>query len=336
MVRSGYTLLFLLLATFIPIAQAVAEDPPLSSSKRPLWGFALDGFPLTDKRLQQEMTDTKIHPDLIVFFLAWPSHGEFPGHFPESTLDAIRHAGALPCLTWEPMSVEGGEKALSGDTILSGAYDPFLRSFARAAALWNKPFLIRFAHEMNLGRYHWGTTAEQYGPESPGLYQRVFRYIVGLFREEGARQVQWVFCPNAASVPQASWNTIAAYYPGDDVIDWLGVDGYNWGETQTLKKNGWDSHWQSFEEIFGQAVTELRALNPSKPLLVCETASVRTGGSQSLWLKEALDTAKAWNLAGIAWFQVHKENDWRLEEESLRVLRQAQPWLTTTSTSDQP
>jgi len=124
---------------------------------------------------------------------------------------------------------------------------------------------------MNIKRYHWGLEADKFGPTAPRVYRYIFRHVVDVFRRAGASRVVWVFCPNAESQPlsqEAAWNSIRNYYPGDEYVDILGIDGYNWGTTQKQASHGWDSHWLSFEEVFKQGYTELRAISPDKPLIV--------------------------------------------------------------------
>ena len=46
------------------------------------------------------------------------------------------------------------------------------------------------------------------------------------------------------------------YYPGDEYVDWTGVDGYNWG----VRNGG----WQSFEQVFRKSIRSWqRRRNPS-------------------------------------------------------------------------
>jgi len=284
------------------------------------FGVALDGCPITGERLQSVTDEIGLQPGIVVFFLQWPSMTcQRSARFPGESLDAIWNMGAVPCLTWEPMYYsEGREVMVTGQDILNGVYDPYLMEFAKQSASWKRPFMIRFAHEMNIERYHWGTKKEEYGPESPDIYRRMFRYVATIFQKAGARNVLWVFCPNSESVPNASydpgasWNRIEDYYPGDKYVDVLGIDGYNWGITQTRAKNGWDSQWKEFAAIFRPAWEKLRQLAPDKPIFVFETASVSQGGDKGLWVKNAFKTARAWKLNGLVWFQVKKEYDWRI------------------------
>ena len=284
------------------------------------FGVALDGYPIAEERLKNMHNDIGLSFGIVVFFLQWPSMTcQRSIRFPGESLDAIWNRGAIPCLTWEPMYYsEGHEVMVTCQDILNGAYDYYLMEFAKQSAAWKRPFLIRFAHEMNIERYHWGTKKEGYGPESPRIYSRMFRYVVTIFQKAGAQNVLWVFCPNSESVPNASydpsasWNRIEDYYPGDKYVDVLGIDGYNWGTTQTRTKNGWDSQWKEFAAIFRPAWEKLRQLASNKPIFVFETASVNQGGDKGLWIKNAFKTARAWNLNGLVWFQVKKEYDWRI------------------------
>ncbi len=306
-----------ILLLFPSLMRAVAPDDvpaPL------LFGVALDGYPITEERLKNVQNDIGLSPGIVVFFIQWPSiegHGTAP--FPEESLDAIWNTGAIPCLTWEPMCHrDGHEVMVPFDAILNGDYDPYILRFARQSATWKKPFMIRFAHEMNVARYHWGTTKQGYGPESPDIYRRMFRYVVTIFQKAGVQDVLWVFCPNAESVPNTSydpsavWNRIEKYYPGEKYVDILGIDGYNWGITQTKAKNGWDSQWKEFTAIFRPAWEKLWQLAPDKPIFVFETASVDQGGDKGLWIRSAFKVTREWKLNGLVWFQVKKEHDWRI------------------------
>ncbi|MFZ5775899.1 MAG: glycoside hydrolase family 26 protein [Thermodesulfobacteriota bacterium] len=289
-------------------------------SRGMLWGVGLEGNPLSDAQLNQAAEETGVRPGLVVFFLQWPAD---PGadNFPVASLDAIARQQALPCITWEPMHYQGGQETMiPAQQIVGGDYDRYLAAFARQAREWGRPVIIRFAHEMNTARYHWGTSRQEYGPASPAAYVAMFRHVVRVFRREGAHNVLWAFCPNAESIPHplydkgAGWNRAAAYFPGRGYVDVLGMDGYNWGTTRCQATHGWKSRWQSFAEIFSPLRDELTALAPDLPIVVFETASATEGGDKAAWLAQARQQAQLWGLAGISWFQVNKENDWRLQQ----------------------
>ncbi len=274
-------------------------------------GAAVEGLP-TAASLERIAKDMGVRPTLIVFFLQWPNDPA-AGNFPEAALAAVDAFGAAPVVTWEPMTLaQGGEKAVSGQAILDGAFDGYILNFAARAKAFGKPMILRFAHEMNLARYHWGTSEKDYGPQSPELYKKLFRHVVDVFRREGANNVRFAFCPNAESRPDESWNALSAYYPGDAYVDILGLDGYNFGTSMTAGKHGWASAFRSFPELFGAAFGRMRALSPDKPFFVFETACAVDGGDKSAWVKDMLGTLLSWRAAGFAWFEADKETDWRL------------------------
>jgi len=294
---------------------ARATLPPGSST---FFGVALGGYPLTSTRLVEVEKATRLRPTVVLFYLQWPATPP-EQCFPQESLDAIWQRGAVPCLSWEPMYNRNGQEVMIDyERIVKGEYDLYLEEFAKQVRLWGKPLLIRFAHEMNLERYHWGTaTKDRYGPRSPEIYQSMFRYVVTYFRKKGVDNILWVFCPNSESIPhpvrdQALWNQASNYYPGDAYVDVLGMDGYNWGTTQTVKKNGWQSQWRTFREIFEPLYLELKQLSPHKPIVVFEISSTDQGGDKSTWIKEAWATTKAWEVKGLIWFQLRKEVDWNI------------------------
>ena len=324
------SLLFALCSVLFALCSLLSAD---TGGKPLLWGFALDGYPITTQKMKEVESETGLTPDITVFFLQWPSPENMKDTgFPRESLETIWNGGAVPCLTWEPMYYKDNREIVIPYThIMNGLYDPYIIAFANQAKLWNKPFMIRFAHEMNIQRYHWGTDEKDYGPGSPLIYRRMFQHIVSIFRKAGAHNVLWVFCPNAESVPHtsydktASWNVIKNYYPGDDYVNILGIDGYNWGTTQKKEKHGWDSRWRSFSEIFQSARDELLSISQKREIIILETATVNQGGNKTLWIKEALATSQKWGMTGIVWFQSNKELDWRIngaaENEYISIIR---------------
>ena len=298
------------------------------AKQTPVWGYAVEGFPIKGERVAELETNTGVAACMVNFFLQWPAPGkELQSGNLRSSLRSIWEADAIPVLSWEPMYLKNGEEnVIKADVIFSGEYDEYIRNVAKIIKEEKYPVLVRFAHEMNLSRYHWGTEEEEYGPESPQIYRRMYRYVVEAFRQEGASNALWVFCPNAESVPNpdqeqdAEWNRASNYYPGSDWVDIMGMDGYNWGTTRTEPEDGWDSQWKNFREIFSPLRKELTKLAPEKPLCVMETASVTEGGDRRKWIKDGLHTAIEWELDAVVWFQADKEFDWRLKPEETAPL----------------
>jgi mannan endo-1,4-beta-mannosidase len=281
------------------------------SSESVALGLALDGYPVSIERLQHLAHELGGSPSLVTFYLQWPSDPK-AGEIPLESLKAIAQSGSVPVLTWEPMSITAdGERAIPSSDIQAGLYDDYIRRMAEGIESLQTVVWIRFAHEMNLQRYHWGSSEKAFGPESPDRYKRMYRYVVSRMRAFGAKSSQFIFCPNSESVPNEVWNKLSNYYPGDDVVNLLGIDGYSW------EAEG-ESGFRSFSEIFRKPVQELRYLSQSKPIWVFESAAVGSNDAKLRWLEKALKTSANWGVEGIVWFHVKKENDWRLPPGTLR------------------
>lgn len=318
----GVVLISALLITVALAACGAGSGPGSGPRSVPAFGVALDGAPVTPAMIDAAKASTGLPVRLVVFYEQWPAKGagkDASAAAPLSaSLEAIRAAGAVPCVTWEPMVIGAGgaEEAIPAERILAGDYDGYIAACARAVGSFGSPVLLRLAHEMNLERYHWGTDKAGYGAKSPELYKAMFRRVVEVFRAQGAANALFVFCPNVDSIPAAGWNTASAYYPGDAFVDVLGMDGYNWGTSHTKAAHGYDSAFRPFKDIFGPLYRELKALSPAKPVMIFETASASAGGDKAVWAAEAFDTASAWGLAAVAWFEVDKEQDWPLRKGS--------------------
>ena len=111
------------------------------------------------------------------------------------------------------------------------------------------------------------------GQRAAGLHRRLAAPGDGLPRSRGTN-VRWVWCPNAntGNLP------FMQFYPGDRWVDWVGLDGFNWGGS---------IGWRSFSEIFAGSYEELAA-RTSKPIVIAETGSGQTDGDKAAWVTSAL------------------------------------------------
>ncbi|HUB70650.1 MAG TPA: glycosyl hydrolase, partial [Acidimicrobiales bacterium] len=196
--------------------------------------------------------------------------------------------------------------------IASGDYDQYLRSAAQQAVAWHGPIMVRFAHEMNL-------PGSPFGPgqngNTPANFIAAWRHVVTVFRQTGATNVSWVWSPNVDCGGDCPFR---AFYPGDQWVDWVGLDGYNYASVDNVP-------WMTFEQIFGTSYNELTALT-SKPLMVAETASTELGGSKATWIQQAfagIPTSMP-DVQAVVWFDIDKETDWRVNSSpsSLTAYRQ--------------
>lgn len=285
-------------------------------------GIVVDDQPVDGARIREFSEKTGFLANFVVFFQQWPDpvtlaeKSSFDESlFPARDLKVINDSGAMPCITWEPVYYSQlGETAVEHKALMNGVYDSYIHFFARQGKALDFPVMMRFGRDMNLEKNHWGGDRESYGPESPNKYKEMYKKIHGIFKEEGADNFLWAFCPNSETVPNiswdesAGWNTIEAYYPGDDFVDIMGVNGYNWGN-KSSEEFGWESRFRSFDEIFRSSIIQLKGIAPNKPLLIFETASSARGGNKLAWVADAWNKVKDLNLYGLAWYQGIKDGE---------------------------
>ena len=197
--------------------------------------------------------------------------------------------GRIPLVNWEPFDVVF-------DDIISGKLDSTIRARADGAKALGKRFILDFAAEMNEG--------EGWGGHDPAKYIAAYRHIHDVFVARGATNVVWAWCPNVTDSPNSPQTM--AYYPGDEYVDWTGVDGYNWGTSDP------DFEWQSFAEVFADIYAKLAA--KGKPIIIGEMASDEAGGSKAKWIDDVVPTLKTKFplIKALVWFDIDKERHWQI------------------------
>lgn len=217
----------------------------------------------------------------------------------------------MPMVTWSPNNYPRSGNAVNQPdyalrTIVAGDHDAYIRSYARDAAAWGKPMYLRFAHEMNGDWYPWcagvnGNTSAQ--------YVAAWRHVHDIFEQEGATNVRWVWSPGYEYSGTTPYEQL---YPGDAYVDWVGIDGYNWGTSQP----GYG--WVSFSSIFGASYDKLARMT-DKPMMIAETASAEQGGDKAAWIRQAFlkDVPSRFpRIKAVLWFNVNLERDWRVNSSS--------------------
>ena len=251
-------------------------------------------------------------PAIVGTFADW----EHAPDFPIALARAINDRGAVPLISWEPWDWDGGteQPAYALRRIVAGDHDALIDRWATQVAAYRRPVLLRFAPEMNGDWRPWSIGLNGNRPQD---YVATWRHVRERFARAGARNAIWV------------WNPIVAYegstplselFPGADEVDWVAVDGYNWGSTR-------DWGWQSYGDIFAPTLNALRKLAPRRPLMIAETGSAPDRRKAS-WVTDTLTSARADGVHAVVWFEFSKETDWRLSQSpavakaTRRVVRQ--------------
>jgi len=232
-------------------------------------------------------------PSSVLFFQ------NFSQSFPTEALQSSWRRNALPIITWEPTIPNSAIGQPKLKDLTSGSWDRYLDAWARAAAAFDKPVVIRFAHEMNGVWYTWSEGA--WGNQ-PGDYVKAWRYIHDRFTAAGADNVIWMWNPNRVDYQRTPLETV---YPGDEYVDWVGISGYY------RRTNG----ASNFDATFSRTLEAIAAIT-TKPIFVGE-AGADSGdlAGDVAWIADFFrGLAGHPGIVGFAWFnQAKSGNDWRLQ-----------------------
>lgn len=280
-----------------PTTVAAATKSPTTRSIA--LGTAIVGgypnYPLDPRPLNDFVSMTGKTPAVVNWYQDWS------GGFVREHFEDVSRRGATPMVTWEPKDYPKFGSAVDQPgyalrTIVAGDHDAYIRSYAREAAAWGKPMYMRFAHEMNGDWYPW---AAGVNGNTSAQYVAAWRHVYDIFRQEGATNVRWVWSPNYAF---SGTTPFAELYPGDAYVDWVGIDGYNWG----------GSGWTSFADIFGPSYRTLAQMT-NKPIMIAETSSAEVGGDKAAWIRQALLKDVPYNfprIRAVLWFNINLERNW--------------------------
>ncbi len=191
--------------------------------------------------------------------------------------------------------------------IRDGFYDTEIRKFAKEAKELPYPLLIEYGTEMNGWWFSWNGywTGKEKGTL---LFQSVYRHIITLMKEEGADNLIWVFHINWHSNPEEEWNNPKMYYPGDELIDIIGISAY--GALTPDDKNSLP-FWVMMNEGYQTA----RNISQSKPVLLSEFGTdIRNPYTPAdVWIEEAFSTLieqNQWShVIGFVWWNANWPND---------------------------
>ncbi len=197
----------------------------------------------------------------------------------------VNTMGGINTFSWHPFSLVNGENAWNLDTtvvkhiIPGGAlHNEFKKQLDIIAAFFlqlkdkdNKPFQFIFRpwHEMGGGWFWWGKDLC-----TPNEYKRLFTFTINYLKDiKGLTNMVVCYSPNGGYQNAEEYLT---YYPGDDIVDMLGVDEYEWPTTQN-----WIENTQKYLSIMIQVAKEKNKL----------AAFTETGSENipdSLWFTQKL------------------------------------------------
>jgi len=181
-----------------PAAEApsmyLAKHEPVAGT---LLGAAVTGDPAVGYDLRRiPAVYGRNYASVLVYVKDWNSYPD------DTLLKLAKEEGLSLQIAWEPSQ---GLSAVEDNA--------YLRSFARKLKEYGLPVFLRFAAEMNGDWTPWSG--------NPDLYIEKFRLVARVVRQEA---------PNAAIVWSPNYypdEKVDAFYPGDQWVDWVGINAYS-------------------------------------------------------------------------------------------------------------
>jgi beta-mannanase len=249
-----------------------------------------------------------VTPASVEWFDSWASGNAFNAAAAKTLWN---QGGIMTHFTWEPwntaLSVSDSNQIHLQD-IIAGKWDSYIRARGAEFASVGAPIMVRWGHEFNGNWYPWGIVNNN---SDPALYISAYRRVHDLVVAAGATNVQWVWCFNNSSTPSTSFNDPAQSYPGDAYVDWVGIDGYNWGLGPSWDPSG--NYWTSFDSMFASAYSKARAVAPARPVMIGEVGSSEDGGNKAQWINDmssVLQSDRYPDLKNVVYFDQDKEERW--------------------------
>ena len=222
-------------------APGPASKGRLLHPARKYFGLAADGMPGDSKLYDTEDLAARRAPDLVEWFQY------FDQAYPADKVTAAWQHGALPVITW--MSAPAGFasrsdlSAYSLASITAGKHDGYLRAWAARIAVARLPVVIRFDHESNGNWYPWsvGWHSKGISDNTPARYRAAWQHVWNIFQAMGANTYTiWAYVPTRidtlgtyGSGYRDQRALVAAAYPGNHYVDWVGVDGYQYDPSES-------------------------------------------------------------------------------------------------------
>ena len=280
-------------AVLAPTANAACTPHALLCPERIYVGASVDGW-LSDPAAADAFTEaTGVSPSVAMYFY------DFGGRVDTAALRRLSDAGRLPMMTWEPWNhTTPSANPYSLQAIAAGEFDAYLSAQGKALAAVGAPVAVRFGHEMNGSWYPWG---QDVNGNTPKDYVAAYRHVHDVVTAAGASNVAWVWSPiTVISRPDVP---LAPLYPGDDVVDWVGLSVY------------FSSPTARYTAEVPSTIAEIDGFAPTKPLYVAET-SVLPGPNRPAMIRDLISGLLTIpNLVGLTWFNHDTNHDYRIDND---------------------
>ena len=287
----------------------------LTKDELPIWGINDPRAADSLQPIQEFQKQTGLNPMIV----AW--HEDFSQPFPRERCLRVWSNGRLPMILWDAelsknvkKTVHPSSQTINLESILQKEYDLYLRDWADAAAQYGQPILIHFLYQFNHSTHPWSIGANN---RDATKVKNAFRKVVSLFRDCGATNVRWVWGPHVFPLPAASWNRWEIAYPGDSFVDFLAVDGLDFGGLESVMP-------LNFDQLFVSPVQQLQYLAPHKPILISSVATSQSHLERQKWFQGMVRSlfGQLSNIKSVIWFNDSHWARWQAQEGDAKGLQQ--------------
>ncbi len=276
------------------LASAIATAPSAASAAKHCYGLFI-GNDVTAEDIQKSADLYGRAPCGILLFYdsrSLPNLGE---------LKAIANTQTTPFITIEPWNAETKEFVAPSDE--------YVNSLALVISEFGDTVAVRFAHEMNGDWYPWAGNPDEYKKLYVDFHQR-------LSQAAPNANILWIWSVNAPDVPEN--NLAMDYYPGDEYVDLIGLDGYlknpPWFVRAYIYLKAKLTQKGAFDYIFAEQMERLAVLG--KPFMVTETAIASTEDFKPYAIQTFFkDLERNGKIFSFIWFDVQKEANWRIASD---------------------
>jgi hypothetical protein len=237
--------------------------------------------------------------------------------FPTDTEKFLKSSKRLIVLSIKPIRADGSRipwvdiaNAQDGDTL----HDE-LTTWLKNIKKLGRPIYVTLHHEPE--------TADDQASGTTADYLAAWRRFATQVREHGGphARLMWIMTDRAFTLPADNRQTATAWYPGDDFVDAIGVDAFNWFTCRD-RSEGWKTAAELVEPARQFALT-----HPDKELWITELGTIddpKRPNRRTKWLAEAalLPRSPGWEqLHGVLYFDdVHGSEfpkcNWHIDDTS--------------------
>lgn len=244
--------------------------------------------------------------------------------FPAVTAGWIRAHGSVPFVRLMMRSQKqplATDPLFTLDNILAGRFDADLAAWADAARAFATPLIVEYGTEINGDWNPWSAPYNGGLDIAPAKFQKAYRHIVELMRSRGAVNITWALHYYGQNFPGTDpRNVPKAYYPGDDVVDWVGISVYG-------SERPYDHRCPSVRQLADDMVPQLRAATAVKPLFFFELGITdhNPGCPSGPWLQAGLADLLGgrWpDVRGFTWWNEHWSTDANPADDSAMLVQE--------------